>query len=169
MSLPQILKNFNLTGDGNSWLGCVSTVKLPKLATKDESFRTAGMLGEIDVPMGLDTLSVEFTCDGFVKEALKLFGDQKHDARIYRFTGATQSPDSEDYVAVEVVCRGRVAEIDFGDAQLGKKTEHKYVIKPTYYKLSMAGETLIEIDMVNAKFVVGGVDKTTSLRAALGI
>lgn len=169
MSLPQVLKNFNLFGDGASWLGCVSSVKLPKLATKDESMRTAGMLAEIDVPMGLDSLELEFSCDGYVKTALSQFGDMAHNARLYRFAGATQSPESEEYIAVEVVVRGRMAEIDFGDAELAKKTEHKYKVKCSTFKLMMAGEVLIDVDVVNGKAVIGGVDKTAGLRTALGL
>jgi len=169
MALPQILKAFNLFNDGGSYIGSVLTVELPKLATKDEEYRAGGMLGAINVPMGLDAIKLGWTAGGYLPDAIKQWGITKHDGVMLRFAGATQSPDAEDYKSVEVLVRGRHSEMDMGSAEAGKKTEHKYVTVCSYYKLTMDSEVLIEIDLVAGKHTVGGVDRTASLRAALGI
>lgn len=169
MALPQILKSFNLFNEGGSYAGDVLTVELPKLATKDEEYRAGGMLGAISVPMGLDVIKLGWTAGGYLADAIKQWGITKHDGVMLRFAGAVQSPDAEDYKAVEIVVRGRHSELDMGSAEAAKKTEHKYTTVCSYYKLTLDGTVLIEIDLVAGVHKVGGVDRTASLRAALGI
>jgi P2 family phage contractile tail tube protein len=45
--------------------------------------------------------------------------------------------------------RGRITEIDPGDAKQGDDTNHTYAIKNTYYKLSVDDKPLLEIDLLN--------------------
>ncbi|MNV43960.1 Phage tail tube protein FII [compost metagenome] len=65
--------------------------------------------------------------------------------------------------------RGRFVEIDPGSAKAGEATAIKYKAALSYYKLSINGETLIEIDAVNMIEMVNGVDRLAEVRAALGI
>lgn len=44
MGLPRVLKNYNLFNDGESYMGQVEEVTLPKLARKTEDYRGAGLL-----------------------------------------------------------------------------------------------------------------------------
>lgn len=169
MSLPRTLKQFLLYNEGRAYLGEVPMVTLPKLKTKDEAYRAGGMPGEIQIPMGLEALKLEFTAAGYLSDAIKQFGANKHNASGLRFAGAIQSSDSEEAQAVEVLVRGRIAELDMGGAEAAKKTEHKYVVELSYYKLTVAGEELAEVDMVNMVFKTGGVDRYASIRTALGL
>jgi P2 family phage contractile tail tube protein len=169
MSLPRVLKQFLLYNEGAAYLGEVPTVTLPKLATKNEAYRAGGMLGEVEIDMGLESLKLEWTAGGWLTDAIKQFGITQHDGVMLRFAGAIQSPDSELAQAVEVVVRGRHSEVDFGSAEAAKKTEHKYITTCSYYKLTVAGEELVEIDLVRGIFAVGGIDRNASLRAAMGV
>ncbi len=45
--------------------------------------------------------------------------------------------------------RGRITEIDHGDAKQGDDTNHTYAIKNTYYKESVDDKPLLEIDLLN--------------------
>ncbi|HCF3256157.1 phage major tail tube protein, partial [Pseudomonas aeruginosa] len=86
-----------------------------------------------------------------------------------RFAGSVQRDDSGTVSAVEIVTRGRHEEIDFGEASPGEETEHKITTTLTYYKLSVDGETLIEIDLLNMIHVVDGEDLLAAHRKAIGI
>ncbi|MDA1813274.1 phage major tail tube protein, partial [Bacillus cereus] len=56
-----------------------------------------------------------------------------------------------------------------GKAKAGDKTEIKYKLAVSYYRLSINGQVLIEIDPVNFVEVVNGIDRLAQVRAALGI
>lgn len=58
-------------------------------------------------------------------------------------------------------------EIDPGKAKAGENTEIKIKTALSYYKLTIDGEILIEIDFVNFIETVGGKDRLADVRAAL--
>lgn len=168
MALPSKLKNMNLFLDGAGHLGMVSEVTLPKLAIKFEGWRGGGMLGEIPIDQGVDKLECEFTLGGLAETALAQFGATTHDAAQLRFAGAYQDEATGAVKALEAVCRGRYAEIDFGNAKPGGDTEHKAKLACSYYRLDIDGRTLIEIDLLGAVFIVDGIDRYAEIRAAIG-
>jgi uncharacterized protein len=86
-----------------------------------------------------------------------------------RMTQALQADDADAVTPSEIIMRGRHTEIDFGKAKAGDMTEIKYKTELTYFKLSMDGIVLVEIDMVNMVYVVGGVDRLAETRTALGV
>lgn len=163
MALPRKLKNFNLFNDGNSYLGQVESVTLPKLSRKMEEWRGGGMDGPVECDLGQEVITLEWTAGGLLKHALAQYGLP------VRFAGAFQADDDAAVDAVEVLVRGRHKEIDFGDGKAGENTQNKYTTTCTYYRLEVNGSTLIEIDLLNFIFVVNGVDRLADQRRALGI
>lgn len=171
MALPRKLKNLNLFNDGGSCKGVVSSVTLPKLARKLEAWRGGGMDGPVKVDLGLsdDGLQLEWTLGGWDLLALRQFGATSASGVQLRFAGAVQRDDTGEVSAVEVVVRGRHEEIDFGESKPGEDTEHKVVTTCSYYKLTVDGEELIEIDLLNMICIVDGVDLLAEQRAAIGL
>ena len=169
MGLPRKLKNFVLFNDGNSYLGEVDEVTLPKLARKTEDWRSGGMNGPIKADFGMEGLELEWKAGGILRDVLTQWGAMKHDAVGLRFAAALQSDDSEEIQALEVVVRGRHTEIDQGKAKAGDKTEFTVKSALSYYKLSIDNEVLIEIDLVNMVEVVDGIDRLEGVRNALGV
>ncbi|WP_338616473.1 phage major tail tube protein [Pigmentiphaga sp. CHJ604] len=169
MGMPSKLKNFNLYNDGQSYMGEVESVVLPKLSRKLEPWRGGGMLGEVDADLGVEKLTVEWTAGGLLDTALKQWGLTTHGGATLRFAGAYQDDDDGAVRAVEVVVRGRHAEIDLGTAKAGDGTAHKYTTTCSYYKLTIDGEDIIEIDMINAVDKAGGVDRNAGIRKAIGL
>ena len=86
-----------------------------------------------------------------------------------RFADALQADDSESVDTLEVVVRGRHSEIDPGKAKAGDATEIKIKSAISYYKLTLNGTVLLEIDPVNLVEMVDGVDRLAETRAALGM
>ncbi|MBP8141828.1 MAG: phage major tail tube protein, partial [Acidovorax sp.] len=70
---------------------------------------------------------------------------------------------------VEVVMRGRLSEMDPGSAKAGELIEQTYKYALTYYKLTVDGEQILEIDLVNLVEIVHGEDRLSAVRAALGV
>jgi P2 family phage contractile tail tube protein len=169
MALPRKLKNFNLFNDGTSYLGQVESITLPKLTRKMEEWRGGGMDSPVEVDLGGEVITLEWTAGGVLKSALAQYGVTDAGGNLLRFAGAYQRDDTGDVDAVEIVVRGRHKEIDFGDAKTGESTQHKYTTTCAYYKLSVNGVVLIEIDPINFIFVVDGQDRLAAQRFALGV
>lgn len=170
MGLPNKLKNLNLFNEGNSYLGQVKSVTLPKLARKTEDYRGGGMNGGVKVDMGMsdDGLVLESTFGGLDLISLRQFGIAKIDGTYLRYAGAYQRDDTGEVSAVEVVLRGRHEEIDMGDAEPGEDTEHKVVTNCTYYKLTVNGKVEIEIDLLGFIEMIDGKDRLAEQRKAIG-
>lgn len=169
MSLPLKLKNYNVFNDGHSYLGKSDEIVLPKLTAKMEEWRGGGMDIPVDVDLGMEKLTMEWTIGGYAEQIFKQFGILKVDGVMLRFAGALQAEDSAEVRACEVVVRGRHSEIDMGTSKAGDDTSLKVVSSLTYYKLSINNEVLIEIDALNMVKKIAGDDIMTPFRRALGI
>lgn len=169
MSLPLKLKNYNFFVDGQNYVGKVPEIVLPKLTAKMEEFRAGGMDAPIDIDLGMEKLTMEWTVGGFVKQALTQFGALSHNKVGLRFAGALQTDDLEAVQALEVNVRGRHSELDFGTSTAGDDTAIKITSSLSYYKLTLDGEVLIEIDIPNMVKNIGGTDLMSNVRMALGL
>lgn len=168
MALPRKLKHFNAFYNGEEFYGQATEITLPKLAIKAEEYRGGGMPGPVDIDLGLEKLELEHSYGGLMYPIYKDFGLAKIDGSMLRFAGSYQRDDTGEIDAVEVVCRGRHQEIDPGNAKAGDDTEFKVKSTLSYYKLTVNGADLIEIDMVNMIYIVDGVDRLEQHRKAIG-
>lgn len=169
MALPRKLKNFNVFNDGVSHIGEVTEIVLPKLTRKMEAHRAGGMAGEVDADMGIEKLECEHTYGGLMRPLFAQFGIARVDGVLLRFAGAYQRDDTGEVDAVEVVMRGRHSEIDAGTSKSGDDTVFKVKSTLSYYKLTINGEDVIEIDMLNMVETVNGEDRMAAHRRAIGL
>lgn len=169
MGLPSKLKNFAVFNDGNNYQGQVTEVTLPKLTRKLEDYRAGGMNGPIKLDYGQEGMSIECTYGGLMRTVLDQWGVPTHDGVQMRFAGAYQAEDNPNPDAVEVVMRGRHGEMDFGNAKPGDDSPFKVKTELSYYKLTINGEDIIEIDLVNMIEKINGVDNLAKVRTAIGL
>ena len=169
MGLPKKLKNFATFVDGENYMGQMPEVTLPTLTRKTEGYRGGGMNGEIEIDLGMEGMEAEFKAAGWLINMLKTWGTPRHDGLLVRFAGALQPDDTGEVEQCECVMRGRIKEFDPGGAQAGEKTEQTYKVAVSYYKLSIAGQTVLEIDLPNLVEMVGAEDRLAQIRAALGV
>lgn len=166
--LPSVLKMMGTFVNGESFVGQAQTVTPPKLTRKVESF-TLGS-GDIELDMGQEALVLEHTYAGLVpREILRGYGVAGLGSEMVRWVGGYQDQDTGANTAVEIVVVGSHKEIDRGDQSTGAKTEGKVQTTCTYYKESLNGVVLIEIDLLNQIFLVDGVDRYAELRQLVGI
>ncbi|TAL53810.1 phage major tail tube protein [Pandoraea sp.] len=169
MALPTKLKLFNIFNEGHNYLGQGTELTLPKLSRKMEEYRGGGMNGPVDVDLGMEKLELEHSYGGFMRQIFEQFGLSKVDGVQLRFAGAYQRDDTGEVDAVEVVVRGRHKEIDAGSAKAGDDTEFKVTSSLSYYKLTLNGAVLVEIDLVNLIENVQGEDRLAAQRKAIGL
>ncbi|MBY8604083.1 MAG: phage major tail tube protein [Burkholderia sp.] len=169
MGMPRKLKGFNLFQNGENFVGQVVEVTLPKLTRKMEDYQGGGMSGPIKIDFGQEGIQLEWTCGGFMRSVLGQYAITKHDGVLLRFAGGYQSEDSTHVDAIEIVIRGRHSEIDPGTAKSKEDTAFKVTTVASYYKLSVNGQDVIEIDFVNMIEKVNGNDLFAALRNAIGL
>lgn len=160
MALPKKLKMMDLFNEGNSYLGQTGEVTIPKLTRKLEDWRGGGMQGNVKVDLGLGDDANEFNwkLGGLDLLVIKQYGAATVGANMLRFTGSYQRDDTGETSALEIVLHGRHEEIDFGNQKQGDDTETSVKTIWSYYKLSIDGVVIIEIDLVANIFIVDGVD-----------
>jgi P2 family phage contractile tail tube protein len=168
MALPSKLKHLNVFNAGESYIGQVAELALPKLARLMEKWRGGGMDGGVKVDMGQEDLELEQTYGGLMKTILRQYGVTDVGGVQLRFAGSYQRDDDGTVAAVEIVVRGRHEEIDMGTAKPGDDTSFKVKTACAYYKLTIDGVVEIEIDVLGMVFVVNGVDRLAEHRRAIG-
>lgn len=166
--LPSKLKNFNFFAGGTSFIHQVPEITLPKIVEKTEAYRGGGMLGELDISLGLEKLELEITVGGVAVPIMRQMGMVGVAGAISRFAGAYQEESAGTWLSGEVVTRGKWVEFDPGNAKPGDDTEHKFKQTAAYLRWDVNGSTEIEIDLINNIYRVGGVDRLAEMRAILG-
>ena len=165
--LPKILKNFNLYVDGRGYAGRVEEVTLPKLTLKTEEFQAAGMSAPIEIDMGMEKLEMDMTFSEYDSELFKLFGLTNGSEIAFTIRGALEGNSKTTPVVVNV--RGYFKEMDFDTWKPAEKGSLKCSVACNYYKLTVDGVELIEVDPINMIRNVNGSDQLSAIREALQV
>ena len=165
--IPKILKNFNLFVDGRGYVGKCDEVTPPKLNIKAEEYRAGGMDAPISIDMGMEKLEASFMLSEYDKDILKQFGLISGNGVQVTLRGALQDDAATSPVVIKL--RGMYTEMDMGKFAAGEKGTLNCTIACRYYSLEIDGEQLIEIDVDNMTRIIGGTDKMTEIRDAIGV
>ena len=164
-----IFKNFSVFVDGRGYAGRAPEVTPPKLALKTDEFRAGGMDVPVEVEMGLEKLELDFTLRDFSAENLALWGLGNGKDVPVVLRGAAQDSGTGAVKAVVITAKGMVREMDPGSWKSGEAAVNKYTMALNYYKLTVDGQEVHEIDAVNMVRKINGEDRMAETRTALGI
>ena len=168
IQLPRVLKNMNLFVDGRGYAGRIDEIQLPKLTLKTEEHRAGGMDVPVEIDLGMDKLEAELTISDYDPEVYKLFGLLDLKPVQITIRGAIQA-QGEEAKPVVINLRGGWREIDAGTWKPGDKSTLKVMLTASYYKLTIDGQEVVEVDAINLVRKVGGVDQMNAIRAAIGL
>ena len=167
MIIPKVLKHFNLFIDGKGYAGLVGELSLPRLSLKMDELYSAGMDAPIELDMGMDKLSCDFSLYEYNADVIKQFGLNNGAQVPLTLRGGL---DNEGGVSpVVVTLRGAWQDLDMGSWQAGDKPSLKVTVTLRYYKLNIDGADLIEVDVQNMVRKIDGVDQLEAMRAAIGL
>lgn len=156
------LKNFAVYVDGARYGGSVTEGEPPKIVMKTIEHSAGGMLGVVDVSTDtVEKMEFNITVAEYRAELMALIN--KSDAAL-TFRGAA-GPENTPVV---IDTRGLIRELDLGAMKMAEAGEIKIGCTADYFKLTVGGKELIEIDVANMVFRAGGVDHAAGLKAALG-
>lgn len=168
MKMPKILKSFNLFVDGENQVGVVVDITRPKITRKTEDYAPGGGMTEMTIVHGFEKLEMEITSKGYDADLLRSMSSTIG-GKILRYQGALQQEDSGEYRELKGEARGRIIEADPGSDKQGEGGEHKFKLALVYWKETVDGEEVLELDVLGNKASFGGKDERAGLRKALGL
>jgi len=166
--LNDILKNLNLFVDGRGYAGNVEELTPPKLTMKTEEFRNGGMDAPVEVEMGMEKLEASFSLTKYDADVLKIFGLAPGNTKPLTFRGSVSSEDGTEKPVV-IQLQGMLKEVDPGSWKPGDKATLKAAVAVRYYKHTINGAVVHEIDVPNMIRIVNGVDQLAVTRRNLGM
>ncbi|AZB57265.1 phage major tail tube protein [Cereibacter sphaeroides] len=165
MALPRTIRNFNAFVDGVSYFGIVDEGKLPAVKIQTEAHRGAGMDGPIGIDVGMEALASEMSFSEWVPAIVKKLGRQER----FVFRPAMANPSDFGAVPIVATLSGLITVSEPGDLKPGTPSKLKISMDVRSYRLEIDGELLLDIDLPNAKRVIGGQDQLADMRRAMGI
>jgi len=155
----KILKNFNLFLNNDSWAGKTSKVTLPELKIKTEEYTMGGLDTPLTLDMGIEAMQCEVSMTDFDPVILKEFGvlesasDYKADVKL---KGATVKSGKVHPVLVEM--KGMWTSVNMGEWEAGAHASITMTLAVHYYKYTVDGTPVYEIDVWDCTRKIGGSD-----------
>lgn len=168
MAARDVRKNFNLFVDGRGYAGQVDEFNPPKLTLQTEEFRAGGMDLPIDVTMGMEKLTCDFSLKAYDRNVLALFGLIEGSNVPVTMREALESYNGTVTPVLHSM-RGKITEVDPGTSKPGELPLLKITMSLSYYKMQHGDSVVHEIDAENMVRIIAGNDVLGSIRAALGI
>lgn len=168
MAAKDVIKNFALFVDGRGYLGQIEDYSPPVLTVKTEDFRGAGMDAPEEIDLGMEKLEASFNLVAYDADLLALFGFVDGAALQLTVRAAMQSVDGEVKPIVHNM-RGKIRMQDAGAWKPGEKPSLSVEMGLHYYRNTIAGTVVHEIDVRNMTRIIGGVDQLEAQRRAMGI
>lgn len=169
--VPEKLNDFRVYRDGNDLLG-VADVSLPDIEFLSETVKGAGIAGEVDSPTVGQLASMQLSLNWrTITKPLTILAQQKAHALDLRGSMQIFEAAMGEYrqVPVKIAVRGLPKKIGLGKFDKGSSTDSSSEFEVIYMKISINGETVIEIDKYNYVCVINGVDYLLQVRIALGL
>lgn len=171
MNLINKVTNGNIYLDGESFLGRAEEITLPDVAPKMVDHKALGMVGELQLPAGLQKMTAKIKWNAIYPDVMK----KTHDvytairlmvrANVETYEGGTRSAQVPCviYLTVTPVKSGGLS----FKAQDNVEREDEFNV--TSYKMEINEEEIIDVDIMANVWRVNGVDQLSQYRANLGI
>lgn len=166
--VPEKINDFNAYLDGVKMIGVGSSLDLPEINMKSSTIDGAGIGGEIDSPTigQFESMEQEINFNTLYSSAMQMLSPLSSVNLTIR--GAQQVYDKNggySFKGVRVVEKGRVKKFKPGKLEKGEAMDASVTIELTYIKIEVDGEVLVEIDKLNPKYYVMGVDMLAEITA----
>lgn len=169
MDFPSVINDFNVYKDGEVLIGITGEVTLPDLTSKTTTINGAGILGDVEeaVTGQFDSMKLEIpfrTLSGSIFEIM-----DPTNAVDLTLRGAIQTMNTgtgvASYKGVRVVARGKMATFKPGTMKAADQMNCSLTLELTYYMIEVDSRKMVEVDKLNAVYVVNEKDLLEEVRA----
>lgn len=171
-TVPERLTAFRVYQDGTTDLKGVADIQLPSLESMTETVKGAGIAGEYESPTIGHFQSMKLTLNWrTISREMILSMSQK--AQRFDCRGAIQEYDAANGAyairQARVVVQGPPTKLEPGKFETGSPSDGSTEIEAIYLKIDIDGKNIVEIDKLNYKCVIDGIDYLADVRKALGL
>lgn len=163
-----VFTDFTVWVDGKGKFGTVNSFTPPKLELATEDFRGGGMDASVAVPFGINALDFDFRMHVWDEHLFGLLGFGPGQMNIpIVFRGYQVTPEGSER-PVLIRTRSLIKSIDGDTIEPGKKTELSISCNANYYRHTVDGVVVNEVDVFAKVAIIGGVDRSANARRLLG-
>lgn len=172
--MPEIkvnrLTNSNVYLNGKSLLGRAEEVNLPEVKAKMAGHKALGMDFDVELRSGTDKMECSIKWNAFYGDVLKKVADPTQALKIQvrgnleTYTGAGRTDQKAVIAFLTVIPKS----FPGGNFKQHDNVEATSQFNVVYYKLRVAGEDVLEVDVFNNIHKVAGVDILAKMRANIG-
>lgn len=167
--IPEVIHNFNMYNTGNIIVGVTGEVAIPDLEALTSTVSGAGILGEYEAIVAghFGSMEQEIGFRVIDRDYFNLIDPTKSVELTLRgsIQYTEQATQNTTYMGMRVVVRGKCKKIKIGTVKLSDRMDSSISLELTYILVEMDGQKKIELDKLNPKFIVNGVDMLAKSRA----
>jgi P2 family phage contractile tail tube protein len=171
-TLPEVINNYNVYDDrAQRLIGISGEVELPNFEAMTETLSGSGILGEVEDPVTghFSSMTIKIPFSNLWTNLYGLMNTTRPPQLTLR--GSMQVTDTDtnitDYVPVKIVLRGKCKTTETGKADAGKKMESSVKMEISYIRIAVNDVDLVELDKLNFKFLLNGVDMLAKIRSQI--
>lgn len=162
------LKDFTVKVNDIGYRGAFDRWMPPKIIPLLEEHRASGMDSPIDLDMGIEKLTTELRFRGFYASLLDGVGLKDLDGVKIEVKGALEDAIEGTVEGVIYNMTGKITNYDPGEWLIGNENSTvTLTITLNYLKITVGGTVKHEIDVLNGKRIVNGVDQRAEINAVL--
>ena len=162
--------NANIYVDGNCLLGKAEEIKLPDITAMMSEHKALGMVGKIELPSGFEKLEGEIKWNSFYRDVwLKMNNPYsmvqlqvRSSVETYGAMGRMQQQPLVTFLSV------MFKKNPMGTFKQNDNAEFSSSFACYYIKQQLAGEDMLELDVLANIYKVGGVDQLDIYRNNIG-
>lgn len=163
-------KLYDRTSSVARMLSDAATLTLPELALLTETIKGAGINGEIDLPTfgQLGALEVEISHNNLSRDTVRTFRQQtQHLEHRWASQSLDEASGATKVIGKKAIMKLLPKSLALGSIESNKAEESSSKFECIYLKYVEGNNVLLEIDKLNDKFVVDGVDYSAAIRNVL--
>ena len=171
--IPNVLKDANVYINGVDFLG-KGEVKLPDVEQVTVEHQAMGISGKVELPLPgmVSKMEGSIKFKSFNEDAMKVVynsGTAFHISVFASVQAYDPSTGVMDEFQVKAVLRAFFKKVSMPDIKQAQDEGAEVSYSANYYKLTVNGEDVVEVDPINYIYQVGGVDLLEKTRANLGM
>ena len=168
--IPEVLNHFNVYNDSaKKLIGISGELELPEMEAITDTLEGSGVLGEIEDPVTgqFSSMKMKIPFAVLYEDMFSIMNTTKPPQLTLRASMQCMDPSSGEtgYYPVKIVVRGKASTSNMGKVVKGKKMEPEVELEILYIKIQINNKTVLELDKLNFKYVLNGVDMLAKIRS----
>lgn len=165
------LTNCNLYAEGGAFLGACASVTLPEVKTKTIEHKAGDLIGTPKLPGSLESMTATIKMNGLYEDFHAIAADPNRGVSIMVRANQKVRNGLGNVVDEPVIIylRGWFSASKVGELKSSEGSNPEYTMEVFYYRLSVSGRDIVEVDVENSIHRIEGRDTLAAFRDNLGI